>query len=143
MKRTFLIACALGFSSLFAAPLVPQAAASDCRAPRYHHRHQSHHPQIYPHHYNSYPRSRSGVVLQFNLNPAPVYRPAPSPRYVSAGSVVADVQRALNQRGYMAGYVDGVFGQRTEAAIRQYQYDHRLAVTGEINQTLLRSLRLQ
>ncbi len=52
------------------------------------------------------------------------------------------VQRALSRRGYYRGGIDGEVGPGTRAAIRQYQYDRRLEVTGRIDRSLLRSLGL-
>ncbi len=56
-------------------------------------------------------------------------------------SVVADIQRELNQRGYDAGPVDGRPGDRTRTAIRTYQADAGLDVTGEPSRDLLRTIR--
>ena len=53
-----------------------------------------------------------------------------------------DVQRALRRDGYYRGSIDGDIGSGTRAAIRQYQYDHHLEVTGRIDRALLRSLDL-
>lgn len=53
---------------------------------------------------------------------------------------VSDIQRALNAAGYDAGLVDGVAGRRTRAAIGAYQEANGLAVTGQADAALLRSL---
>ena len=54
-----------------------------------------------------------------------------------------DVQRAaLRRDGYYRGGIDGDIGSGMRAAIRQYQYDHHLEVTGRIDRSLLRSLDL-
>ncbi|MEY5025108.1 MAG: hypothetical protein RLZZ244_636 [Verrucomicrobiota bacterium] len=55
---------------------------------------------------------------------------------------VAQVQAALQQRKYYHGRVDGIFGPATEAAIRAYQLDRSLRVTGKIDATLLSDLGL-
>ena len=69
----------------------------------------------------------------------PVYRAS---RYYEAedSSYEADVQRALKRRGYYYGDVDGDIGPQSRAAIREYQADHRLAITGRVDGSLLRSL---
>jgi peptidoglycan hydrolase-like protein with peptidoglycan-binding domain len=57
-------------------------------------------------------------------------------RSFDAGELMSDaalLQRRLNGLGYAAGPVDGVPGQRTLAAIREFQADHGLAETGEID----------
>jgi peptidoglycan hydrolase-like protein with peptidoglycan-binding domain len=66
---------------------------------------------------------------------------APQVAAVAASPVVVEVQQLLTAQGYQPGAVDGLFGTRTENAIRAYQADHRLAVTGEISETLLAMLR--
>jgi hypothetical protein len=53
-----------------------------------------------------------------------------------------DVQRALRRDGYYHGSIDGDIGSGTRAAIRQYQYDHHLEVTGRIDRSLVHSLAL-
>lgn len=54
----------------------------------------------------------------------------------------ADVQHALKRRGYYGGPVDGDVGPGTRNALRHYQSDHRLDVTGRIDRDTLRSLDL-
>lgn len=55
----------------------------------------------------------------------------------------SQVQRALAQRGYYHGYVDGAIGPQSSRAIARYQADQGLRQTGSINSSLLRSLGLQ
>jgi Putative peptidoglycan binding domain len=57
-------------------------------------------------------------------------------------SLDVDVQVALARRGYYHGPIDGDIGPGTSAAIRAYQYDNGLRVTGYIDGALIRSLRL-
>ena len=54
--------------------------------------------------------------------------------------IEVDVQIALQNRGYYRGPIDGDVGPGTRYAIREYQYDYRLPVTGRIDRYLLRSL---
>nr|MDQ2694501.1 peptidoglycan-binding protein [Pseudomonadota bacterium] len=68
---------------------------------------------------------------------APPAAPAAAPVDRTA---VRDIQSALNRLGYDAGPADGLMGSRTRAAIRQYQTDNRLAVTGEPSRDLLERL---
>jgi hypothetical protein len=74
------------------------------------------------------------------------YDDAPTVVYSSGGgystSLVSDVQSRLADAGYDPGPVDGVIGSGTRNAIAAYQSDHGLAVTGRIDTSLLRSLRL-
>jgi hypothetical protein len=45
---------------------------------------------------------------------------------------VAHLQQMLVDRGYDPGPVDGDFGPRTDAAVRQYQFDNGLAADGVV-----------
>ena len=66
-----------------------------------------------------------------------------SPRYYAPyRSIEVEVQRALARRGYYHGPIDGDIGFGTMRAIRAYQYDNDLPVSGRIDRYLLRSLGL-
>ena len=55
----------------------------------------------------------------------------------STGDVVAEVQRRLKNWGYYFGTVDGVYGSKTEEAVRYFQRRNGLSVDGQVgNQTL-------
>lgn len=53
----------------------------------------------------------------------------------------ASVQRTLNELGYAAGPVDGLMGSKTRGAIRAYQVDNRLPVSGEPSLSLYEHLQ--
>lgn len=55
---------------------------------------------------------------------------------VTAVYSVAAVQRGLNDLGYSAGPVDGLMGSRTRNAIRAYQIDNGLPVSGQPSRSL-------
>lgn len=57
-------------------------------------------------------------------------------------SKVKDVQKALNNNGASIR-VDGVLGPQTRSALRQYQKDHGLKATGQINASTEKKLNLQ
>ncbi|MDQ6938968.1 MAG: peptidoglycan-binding protein [Verrucomicrobiota bacterium] len=59
------------------------------------------------------------------------------------GQVIANVQAALQRRGYDAGGVDGTYGPMTRRALLNYQGDNGLPVTGEIDEETLDSLGLR
>ncbi|MFF8378136.1 peptidoglycan-binding protein [Streptomyces sp. NPDC015661] len=46
------------------------------------------------------------------------------------GSSVSRLQSDLIIHGYPVGQVDGIFGKKTDAAVRQFQSDHDLVVDG-------------
>jgi hypothetical protein len=56
---------------------------------------------------------------------------------------VSDVQSALAREGYYDGAADGVLGPATRNALRRYQRDHGLDVTGGITSGVIQGLRLR
>jgi peptidoglycan hydrolase-like protein with peptidoglycan-binding domain len=91
-----------------------------------------------------------GRAIQ-NPRPRPQLVRASWPQGWSAGSVglgtgyrkpggskrVREVQRRLVQLGYRPGPVDGLFGPRTRAATRWFQFKHGLRVTGRVTRPTL------
>lgn len=55
-------------------------------------------------------------------------------------NLAKSVQTKLVQQGYYRGQVDGVIGSGTMEAVRRFQADHRLKVTGKIDPKLLKAL---
>ena len=85
-----------------------------------------------PYYYNE---PRTSIGLSFSSRPS--YSRS-SPSY--SDGLATDVQRALKRQGYYYGDIDGDIGPGTRSAIRAYQDDRGLDVTGRIDRTLLRSL---
>ncbi len=56
---------------------------------------------------------------------------------------VQSVQQELNKQGYSAGTADGFMGRKTREALKSYQKDYGLAVTGRADQDTLISLGLR
>ena len=56
-------------------------------------------------------------------------------------SAETDVQAALADRGYYRGPIDGIIGTGTRRAVRAFQRDAGLPVTGRIDARLLNALR--
>ena len=56
------------------------------------------------------------------------------------GQIISLVQAKLQQRGYYNAAVDGSFGPMTQQAIMDFQADHGLPMTGEIDQETLNAL---
>lgn len=55
----------------------------------------------------------------------------------SSGATVTEIQTRLKEWGYYDGEVDGVYGSRTEAAVRYFQSSNGLSADGQVgNQTL-------
>lgn len=51
-------------------------------------------------------------------------------RYGSSGNDVTYLQQQLNSKGYNAGSIDGIFGSKTETAVKAFQSDKKLSVDG-------------
>ncbi len=56
-------------------------------------------------------------------------------------SLVATVQRRLDELGYYHGAVDGVVGQQTRGAIAAFEGRNGLIVNGKLSRSLLDTLR--
>lgn len=55
----------------------------------------------------------------------------------SSGATVTEIQTRLKEWGYYSGEVDGVYGSKTEAAVRYFQSSNGLNADGQVgNQTL-------
>lgn len=82
-------------------------------------------------------RSSLGVATSGEANRSAVESsatPAPSSPTISAS------QRCLQQKGFYKGDIDGNMGPETQAAIREYQKNSNLNVTGRLDQATLSSL---
>lgn len=75
------------------------------------------------------------------VNPVQVTEPGDLEGEQVTATAIADIQQLLNQLDYDAGPVDGVIGQRTEQAIRDYQADAGLPVDGQPSKVLLARLQ--
>jgi hypothetical protein len=119
-----------------------------------HRRYYSHRPYSnYGYGYNSsvvYPRSYyySTPRYYYNTAPAPVIYPS-SPYRSDYGvsssyydNVSVQVQSRLSALGYYRGAIDGIIGSGSRSAIRGFQIDNELPVTGRIDGYLLRALGL-
>lgn len=51
----------------------------------------------------------------------------------SSKSHMRRAQESLSHLGYYHGKADGVYGSRTKAAIKEFQRDHQMRVTGKLN----------
>ncbi len=87
------------------------------------------------------PRPRAQFVA-----PTPTERPAvaasasPPPARATAApepKLIASLQKALSERGFYKGRIDGISGSRTRAAITAYQQSAGLPVTGEATASVL------
>jgi peptidoglycan hydrolase-like protein with peptidoglycan-binding domain len=58
-------------------------------------------------------------------------------------SSVSQVQAALARKGYYRGAIDGSLGPATRNALRRYQQNQGLDVTGRIDQSVIEALGLR
>lgn len=56
---------------------------------------------------------------------------------------VNEMQKALNEKGYAVGRVDGVVGPKTSNAIREFQSKEGLSATGQPDQQTLKALGIE
>lgn len=99
---------------------------------------------------SGYCAPRASIGFSLFSSPSYTYRSSrsyPSTYYRSSRAsysddLAVDVQRALRRSGYYYGDIDGDIGPESRAAIREYQRDRGLPVTGRIDGSLLRSLRI-
>ena len=73
--------------------------------------------------------------------------PAPTPSKATApsgsrmpGEIIGDIQRELVRRGYYDGVVDGLYGPKTDAAIRDFEQAAGLKPSTEPNEALLQAM---
>lgn len=58
-------------------------------------------------------------------------------------ATIKKVQKKLIRYGYDCGSADGIAGSQTKKAVKKYQKDNDLTVTGSINAKLLKSLGIK
>jgi peptidoglycan hydrolase-like protein with peptidoglycan-binding domain len=63
---------------------------------------------------------------------------APSPR--TPGDIIIDIQRELSRRGYYDGALDGLYGPKTDAAIRDFEHASGLKPSTQPNEALLQTI---
>jgi peptidoglycan hydrolase-like protein with peptidoglycan-binding domain len=88
-------------------------------------------------------RAADRLDLSTAVKPPPAQQDPASPAAppAAADSLVAAIQRALARAAYGPLNADGVVGSETREAIKRFQRDHALPVTGEITDALVIELR--
>ncbi len=82
------------------------------------------------------PRPRP-VVEQQPTTASPPKPPAPAR---TPGEIITDIQRELARRGYYEGTIDGLYGPRTDAAIRDFEQAASLKPSTEPNEALVQAI---
>jgi peptidoglycan hydrolase-like protein with peptidoglycan-binding domain len=78
------------------------------------------------------PRSRPVAVTPIKADPSSA-RPAVE--------IISEIQRELTRRGYYDGTVDGRYGPKTDAAIRDFEHATGLKASLEPNEALVRAIK--
>lgn len=84
-----------------------------------------------------------GTGGRLTVDGAAPSRPVPvtsAPTPTSAGMSVADAQRKLASLGYNPGPIDGAAGGRTASALRAFQKDRNLPITGHLDAATMTEL---
>jgi peptidoglycan hydrolase-like protein with peptidoglycan-binding domain len=79
------------------------------------------------------PHSRPVATLPAKVEPAAPQRPAVE--------TITDIQRELNRRGFYDGTIDGRYGPKTDAAIRDFEQSAGLKPSTEPNEVLLHVIK--
>lgn len=72
--------------------------------------------------------------------PSAIRPPAPIPQQSPAVRRIAGVQRALSEYGYGNLKITGTMGGETQSAIQKFEREHKMPVTGQVSDRLLREL---
>jgi len=67
-------------------------------------------------------------------------RTRPELQHCIAGDLVHSAQEMLQREGLAVGPIDGILGPRTAAALREFQQQHGLARSGELDEATLKEL---
>ena len=105
----------------------------------------------------------NALFLQAGPHPAPIFisqtrpvaagettgaltvlpRPRPRPAEVpsrSRAEIISDIQRELGRRGFYEGAPDGVYGAKTDAAIRDFEQISGLKIAAEPAESILKTI---
>lgn len=94
----------------------------------------------------------NALFFQYGPHPAPIFasRPLVHPAVPAQGSdhagmhsraqLIADIQRALGEKGFYKGTADGIWGPATDSAVRDFAQAAGLKVTLEANARLLHTI---
>jgi hypothetical protein len=81
------------------------------------------------------------VKQTISASPSVARPPAPIPVQQSpAARRIAGVQRALSEYGYGNLKITGAMGAETQSAIQKFEREHKMQVTGQLSDRLLREL---
>jgi hypothetical protein len=90
----------------------------------------------------------NALFLQTGPHPVPIFKSAglePTPRTFpisprTLGDITMDIQRELARRGFYDGSVNGLYGPKTHAAIRDFEHAAGLKPSMQPNEALLQAI---
>ena len=85
--------------------------------------------------------SKDTVVTEKHPDGSTEEQPVFKKARISENDIMA-AQKKLNDKGYDAGTPDGKLGPRSRAAVRKYQQDNNLTVTGKLDESTLTHLNV-
>lgn len=94
----------------------------------------------------------NALYLQHGPHPAPIFATRPLMRSVMLpptrattteghGKLIADIQQALSQKGYYDGAVDGLWGAKTDSAVRDFLQATGSNAGAEASESLLHTIQ--
>jgi peptidoglycan hydrolase-like protein with peptidoglycan-binding domain len=91
------------------------------------------------------PRPRAAEVVAAPAPALPPARPAApvapaKPVARLPGEIITDIQRELARRGFFDGAVDGIYGPKTDGAIREFEHAAGLKPSPEPSEALLQAI---
>jgi peptidoglycan hydrolase-like protein with peptidoglycan-binding domain len=86
------------------------------------------------------PRPVAPAETTGTLSVLPRPRPPEAPASRSRAEIITDVQRELARRGFYEGTPDGVYGPKTDTAIRDFEQVSGLRVAAEPAETILKTI---
>jgi peptidoglycan hydrolase-like protein with peptidoglycan-binding domain len=88
------------------------------------------------------PDSKAAAAASMRrVEPIPASTPKVSPSAPrTPGEIIMDIQRELSRRGYYDGSIDGLYGPRTDAAIRDFEHASGLKPSTQPNEALLQTI---
>ena len=95
--------------------------------------------------YNQLVEFGGTIDVAVTMSPTPMPTPTPEPTYKALakgdrGDEVTALQERLTKLGYSVGAIDGIYGEKTAAAVSAFQKEASLPVNGSADSSTLRLL---